>query len=53
MHQSVDQILVVDDGQIVQRGIHEELVTVPGKLANEERKTWKNQENYQEGILLQ
>ena len=26
-----DQILVVDDGQIVQRGTHRELVAVPGK----------------------
>ena len=27
----LDQILVVDDGQIVQRGTHRELVAVPGK----------------------
>ena len=29
--EQADQILVVDDGQIVQRGTHEELVAVPGK----------------------
>lgn len=29
--EQADQILVVDDGQIVQRGTHEELVGVPGK----------------------
>lgn len=29
--EQADQILVVDDGQIVQRGIHKELVTVPVK----------------------
>lgn len=29
--EQADQILVVDDGQIVQRGTHEKLVAVPGK----------------------
>lgn len=29
--EQADQILVVDDGQIVQRGTHEELVAIPGK----------------------
>lgn len=29
--EQADQILVVDDGQIVQRGTHKELVEVPGK----------------------
>ena len=29
--EQADQILVVDDGQIVQKGTHEELVAVPGK----------------------
>lgn len=29
--EQADQILVVDDGQIIQRGIHKELVAVPGK----------------------
>ena len=29
--EQADQILVVDDGQIVQRGTHRELVAVPGK----------------------
>ena len=29
--EQADQILVVDDGQIVQRGTHEELVAVSGK----------------------
>ena len=29
--EQADQILVVDDGQIVQRGTHEEIVAVPGK----------------------
>ena len=29
--EQADQILVVDDGQIVQRGTHKELVSVPGK----------------------
>ena len=29
--EQANQILVVDDGQIVQRGTHEELVAVPGK----------------------
>ena len=29
--EQADQILVVDDGQIVQRGTHRELVAIPGK----------------------
>lgn len=29
--EQADQILVVDDGQIIQRGTHKELVAVPGK----------------------
>jgi len=29
--QNADQILVVDDGRIVQRGIHQELVARPGR----------------------
>ena len=29
--EQADQILVVDDGQIIQKGIHKELVAVPGK----------------------
>ena len=32
--EQADQILVVDDGQIVQRGTHTELVAVPGKYKN-------------------
>lgn len=32
--EQADQILVVDDGQIVQRGTHEELIKVPGKYKN-------------------
>ena len=29
--EQADQILVVDDGQIVQKGTHRELASVPGK----------------------
>ena len=29
--QSADQILVVDDGRIVEAGTHDELVRIPGK----------------------
>lgn len=29
--EQADQILVVDDGQIVQQGTHEELLQVPGR----------------------
>ena len=29
--EQTDQILVIDDGQIVQRGTHRELVGIPGK----------------------
>ena len=29
--EQADQILVVDDGQIIQKGTHKELVAVPGK----------------------
>ena len=32
--EQADQILVVDDGQIVQTGIHEELMKVPGRYRN-------------------
>ena len=32
--ENADQILVVDHGEIVQKGTHQELITIPGKYAD-------------------
>lgn len=60
--EQADQILVVNDGQIVQRGTHEELVAVPGKYKDfvdirSQSEGWKieawNQNIYEKELRIQ